>query len=222
MPPGEAKRRRKALVGAAASAPNGGSARCISASADFRMTGTSARSAGERRAERSTSPSWRASARLFPCSAPSRSRKAWKRASSIMGPLASRQPAFAALVRLHVLERAPLVARHAEIEFAHVLVGAQRLGRAVEHDPAGFENIAETRVAQRNVGVLLGEQERDALALIEALHDLEDLLDHLRGEAHRRLVGAGRASASTSSPGRSGTSAARRRRYSPPATSGAP
>src|SRR5271165_7330685 len=135
---------------------------------------------------------------------------------AIMGTLASSQPAFAALVRLHVLERAPIVARHAEIEFAHVLVGAQRLGRAVEHDPAGFENIAETRVAERNVGVLLGEQERDALALIEALHDLEDLLDHLRGEAHRRLVGAGRASASTSSPGRSGTSAARRRRYSPP------
>jgi len=38
------------------------------------------------------------------------------------------------------------------------------------------------------LGVLLGEQKAHLLLLIEALHDLEDLLDDLRREAHRRLV----------------------------------
>ena len=40
--PGEAKRRGNALVGAAASAPNGGSALCSAAIADLRKTGMSA------------------------------------------------------------------------------------------------------------------------------------------------------------------------------------
>src|SRR5271166_331467 len=186
MPPGEANRRRNVLVGAAASAPKGGSARCISARADLRSTGMRARSAGERRSERSMSPSWRASARLLRCSSPSRSRKRPKRASPIIAT--SREPPLAAPVGLHRLEGAPVLPRDAEIELAYVLVHAQGIGRAVEHDAPSLQDIAETRNFKRDIGVLLGEQERDALLLVEAADDLENLLDHLGGEPHRRLI----------------------------------
>src|SRR5436190_589456 len=60
--------------------------------------------------------------------------------------------------------------------------------RAVHHDAAIFENVAVACVFQRHVGVLLGEQEGDTLLAVEVLHDLEDLLNDLRRQSHRRLV----------------------------------
>jgi hypothetical protein len=87
----------------------------------------------------------------------------------------SGKPALAALVVLDVLERAPPLAANTEIEFLHVLVLAQILGLAIHDDAAGFENVAVGGVAQRDVGVLLGQQERHALLLVEFLDDLEDL-----------------------------------------------
>jgi hypothetical protein len=72
-----------------------------------------------------------------------------------------------------MLERASVLPGDAEVEFAHVLVGSERLGRAVEDDPAGFENIAEARIAQGDVRVLLGEKERDPFALTEVDRMLE-------------------------------------------------
>src|SRR5574337_993012 len=142
------------------------------------------------KARRSRSPSWRARAGLFACSSLRRSRRRSKRSSSVMRGLlrSSREPALAALITLDVLERAPVLARDAEIEFAHVLVVPEGSRRAVEHVPPSIEDVAETRVAERNRGVLLGEQKRDAFALVKAAHDLENLVHDLRRKPHRRLV----------------------------------
>src|SRR5216684_8690149 len=98
------------------------------------------------------------------------------------------QPPLAPAVVLDVAERAAAFAADAEIEFLDVLVFAQRRGVAVEHHAAVLQDVAVMGVAQRHVGVLLGQQDRDLLALVEVLDDLEDLLDELRRQAHRRLV----------------------------------
>src|SRR6202171_3654480 len=73
-----------------------------------------------------------------------------------------RQPSLAALVMLHVAERLALAFGDAEIEFLHVLVLAQRLRLAVHHDAAALEDVTVSGVFQRHVGILLGEQERNA------------------------------------------------------------
>jgi hypothetical protein len=62
------------------------------------------------------------------------------------------------------------------------------LGLAVHHDAAVLQDVAVVGVAQRHVGVLLGQQEGDALALVQVLDDLEHLLDDLRRQAHAGLV----------------------------------
>src|SRR5262249_44820157 len=103
-------------------------------------------------------------------------------------PGRSGEPALAALVVLGVAERFALALGDAEVELLDVLVLAQRLGVAVHDDAAVLEDVAVARVFERHVGVLLGEQERDAFLLVEAVHDLENFLDDLRGEPHRRLV----------------------------------
>src|SRR3977135_2801304 len=89
------------------------------------------------------------------------------------------QPALAPAVVLDVAERAAALAADAEIELLHVLVFAQARGGAVEHHPAVLQDVAVMGVAQRHVGVLFGQQDRDPLALVEVLDDLEDLLDEL-------------------------------------------
>src|ERR1700730_16553248 len=100
----------------------------------------------------------------------------------------SRQPALAALVVLDVAVALAAAGGDAEIELLDVLVGAQCRGVAVEHDATVLQDVAVIGVAQRDVGVLLGEQEADALVAGEALDDVEDLLDYRRREPHRRLV----------------------------------
>src|SRR5580704_14551376 len=91
----------------------------------------------------------------------------------------SSKPALAPSVVLDVAERAATLAADAEIEFLHVLVLAQGRGVAVEHHAAVLQDVAIMGVAQRHVGVLLGQQDRDPLAFVEVLDDLEDLLDEL-------------------------------------------
>jgi hypothetical protein len=76
----------------------------------------------------------------------------------------------------------------AEIEFLDVLVLAQRLCLAVEHHAPVLENVAVARVAQRHERILLGEQKGNFLLLVQRMHDVENLLDDLRRESHRRLV----------------------------------
>src|SRR5271166_1969180 len=99
-----------------------------------------------------------------------------------------REPALAPLVVLDVAIALATAAGKPEVEFLHVLVRAQGLSGAVEDDAAVLEDVAVIGKAERDVGVLLGEEEAHPLLLVEAADDLEDLLDDLRGEAHRRLV----------------------------------
>src|SRR6516165_2906117 len=87
----------------------------------------------------------------------------------------SRQPALAPLVVLAFAERFALALGNAEVEFLDVLVLTESRRGSVEHDAAGFEDVAVTRVFERQVDILLGEQEGDAFAFIEALHDRENL-----------------------------------------------
>src|SRR5262245_25605225 len=94
-----------------------------------------------------------------------------------------RQPALAPLVGLHVAEALAVAAADAEVELGHVLVRAQCLGLSVHDDAPGLEDVAVGGVLERHVGVLLAEQYGQALLGVEALHDLEDLLHQLRGEA---------------------------------------
>jgi hypothetical protein len=67
-------------------------------------------------------------------------------------------------VVLDVAERAAALAADAEVEFLDVLVLAQGSGLAVEHHAAVLQDVAVMGVAQRDVGVLLGQQDRDLLA----------------------------------------------------------
>ena len=64
--------------------------------------------------------------------------------------------------------------REPEIEFLNVLVAAQ-IGRgAVYHDPSVFENVAVLGMAQRDIGVLLGDQKPDMLILVQPVDDREE------------------------------------------------
>src|SRR6266550_9009047 len=83
----------------------------------------------------------------------------------------SLQPPLAPAVVLDVAERTAAFAADAEIEFLDVLVLAQRGGVAVEHDAAVLQDVAVMGKAQRHVGVLLGQQDRDLLALVEVPDD---------------------------------------------------
>src|SRR2546423_1791430 len=98
------------------------------------------------------------------------------------------QPALATPVMLGFPEALAPAAGDAEVELLHVLVIGEALRASLEHHAAILEDVAEVGEAQRDHGVLLGRQEAHLLRGVEALHDLEDLLDDLWGEAHRGLV----------------------------------
>src|SRR3546814_8138598 len=89
-------------------------------------------------------------------------------------------PALAAPVELVVAKALALAAGNAQIELLDVFVEPQVGRRAVHHDAAVFQDVAVVGIAQRNVGVLLGQQETDPLALVQVTHDLADLLDRKR------------------------------------------
>src|SRR6187455_1553696 len=69
---------------------------------------------------------------------------------------ASRQPAFPPPVVLGLAEALAPAAGDAEVELLHVLVLAERGGRALHHHAAVLEDVAEVREAQRDHRVLLG------------------------------------------------------------------
>src|SRR5256885_13725117 len=100
----------------------------------------------------------------------------------------SGKPPLPAAVVLHVLEAPALARGDAEIELLDVLVRGELHGGAVHDHPAVLEDVAVIGVAQGDVGILLCQEKAHALLLIEAPHDLEDFLDDLRREPHRRLV----------------------------------
>ena len=89
---------------------------------------------------------------------------------------------------LRIAEALAARGREPQVELLHVFVAGEVRGRAVHDDPAVLEDVAVVRVPQRDVGVLLGQQETHFLLFIEAAHDLEYFLDDLRRESHGRLV----------------------------------
>src|SRR6185437_13747302 len=70
-----------------------------------------------------------------------------------------------------------------EIEFLDVGIVAQLVDRAFKDDAAVFQNIAEMRHRQRHVGVLLDQENGNALLLVEPADDREDFLHQQRREA---------------------------------------
>ncbi|MCY1295639.1 hypothetical protein D9M70_449870 [compost metagenome] len=69
-----------------------------------------------------------------------------------------------------------------------VLARGQLACRPLADHPPAFQHIGMVRVAKRDVDVLLGHQKAHAVATVEFADDLEDFLDDLWRQAHRRLV----------------------------------
>src|SRR6185503_458431 len=100
----------------------------------------------------------------------------------------SGQPALAAPVALRVavgFAAADVV--QAEVELLDVGILRERLGAAFEHDAAGLDDVAMVRELERERGVLLHQQHRDALGFRQPPHDAENLLGEHRREAERGL-----------------------------------
>src|SRR5712672_547034 len=68
----------------------------------------------------------------------------------------------------------------AKIELLNVLGMHQPLATIVHHDPADFQHIAVMRRLQRDLGVLLDQQDRHALLFVNAPDDGENLPDQDR------------------------------------------
>src|SRR5512132_3205675 len=93
----------------------------------------------------------------------------------------SRQPSLAAPVVLDVAVALALPdTGESQVELLDVLVVADRLRVAVEHDPPGLHDVAVLGEPERDGGVLLGEEHRHALLAVQPAHDLEDLLHQHR------------------------------------------
>src|SRR6267154_55478 len=87
---------------------------------------------------------------------------------------------------------APFAARAcflgAEIEFLNVLGMHQPLATVVHDDPADFQNIPIMRRFQRDLGVLLDQEDGHALLFVDAPDDRENFSHQDRRQAERGLV----------------------------------
>src|ERR1700730_8530854 len=87
---------------------------------------------------------------------------------------------------------APLAARAgflgAQIELLDILGMHQSVASIVHHHPADLKHVTVMRGLQRNLGVLLDQQDRHALLLVNALDDGENLFHQDRRQAERRLI----------------------------------
>src|SRR5437588_2246539 len=182
----------------------GGSAACSEASASLRVTGMRSRSSSERTsAGRKPAPSSaRRTAGAFSYAAAtvarSRSRSQARcaarssisslRSNTLLGRIASplRQPALAPAVGLDRL--VALLAAAAQIELLHVLIALQLLRLTLEHDVPALHDVPEMRDREREVRILLDEEEGRFLLPIDPSDDGEDLLHEQRREPERRLV----------------------------------
>src|SRR5581483_715546 len=104
------------------------------------------------------------------------------------GALCYSQPSLAPLEAFQILEALALVAGAAEIELLDVLIVAQLVRGAVEHDLALINDVAMACDRQRGARVLLDQQDGDAEVAIDLLDDREHLLHQERRQAHRWLV----------------------------------
>src|SRR5687768_2510292 len=99
------------------------------------------------------------------------------------------QPPFAPAVVLHVAVGLALPdPGQPQVELLDVLVLADRLRVAVEHDAAALHHVAVLRELQRDGGVLLGQQDGHAFLAVQPAHGLENLVNEHGRETHRRLV----------------------------------
>src|SRR2546425_3039808 len=76
----------------------------------------------------------------------------------------------------------------AQVRAAYRLVLSQVRARPVESDAAGLEHVCVLGVVERDVCVLLDDEHRQSLVLVERAHDLEDLTDDDWCQPERRLV----------------------------------
>src|SRR5260370_27088271 len=76
----------------------------------------------------------------------------------------------------------------AEIELLNVLGMHQPLATVVHDYPADFQHVAIMRRFQRDLGVLLDQQDRHALLFVNAPDDRENFPHQDRRQAERRLV----------------------------------
>src|SRR3546814_515705 len=84
-------------------------------------------------------------------------------------------------VRLHVAERTPLVATHAQVELLDVLVLPQLGGRSVADHAAGLHHVADGADRQRHGRVLLHEQDAGPGA-VDVDDEIADVLHQAGGE----------------------------------------
>src|SRR5262249_57918055 len=68
------------------------------------------------------------------------------------------------------------------------LVCAQLGARSRERDASGLEHVALVRAVERDVRVLLDDEDRQPVVLVERPEDVEDLADDERRQPERRLV----------------------------------
>src|SRR6185369_7949761 len=92
-------------------------------------------------------------------------------------------PAAAAPVLLYVLVAASLPVAGTQVELLNVLVAAQPLGGAVEHDAAVLDHVSIVGDFQRQRCVLLHQQQRHAEIPADRLEPAEQLLDDQRRKA---------------------------------------
>src|SRR4051794_12322933 len=87
---------------------------------------------------------------------------------------------------------APLASRAlllgAKVEFLDVLGMHQAVAGVVHHDASDFQHIAVMGRLQRHPCVLLDQQDRHALLLVDTADDRENLLHQDRRQPERRLV----------------------------------
>ncbi len=76
----------------------------------------------------------------------------------------------------------------AEVALADGVVGAQPRARAFDGDAADLEHVGAARGGERDAGVLLDDEDGEALGGVQAAEDGEDLADDERRQAERGLV----------------------------------
>src|SRR5688572_31237784 len=110
-------------------------------------------------------------------------------ASLFRRPSELAQPPFTPAVMLHIAVGLALPdPGQPQVELLDVLVLADRLRVAVEHDAAVLHHVAVLRELQRDGGVLLREQHGHAFLAVQPAHRLENLVNEHGREPHRRLV----------------------------------
>src|SRR5437763_9751292 len=125
---------------------------------------------------------------LFARSDTSRSTERPPKARETRSSSSSAIPAAATPVLLDLAVAATLAGRGAEIELADVLMRAQPLGRAVEHDASVFHHVAVIGDVERHLRVLLDDEKRHAKAITDLAQAVHQFLHRERGEAERQFV----------------------------------